>query len=491
MIALDATTKSLEIKLAGAVTTTQLPFVASWVDINQSTFALTASSEGDGASNNGTAVTAVAAPGATTTRKVNFLSVSNVDTAAATLTVQVNNNSTLRISWKGTLSVGDTLYYSDTHGFYVMDSLGNLKTATTTTGLVNLASGVTGVLLGVNGGTGVANTGSTITLGGSVTFSGAFATTITVTAGTSVTLPTSGTLVNSAVATLSSLASIGTITTGVWNGTVVGATYGGTGVNNGSSTITLGGALTFSGGFTTTITVTGNTTVTLPTTGTLVNTAVTTLSSLVSIGTVTTGTWNATIVTSAYGGTGNGFTKFSGPASSEKTFTLPNSSSTILTDNAVVTVAQGGSGAGTLTGILKGNGTSAFTAVTAPSGTIVGTTDTQTLTNKRTTARVTTISSSGTPTINTDNCDAVTITALAAAITSMTTNLSGTPVDFDRLMFRIKDNGTARAITWGASFLAKGVALPTTTVISKCLTVGFIWDAVASVWGCVASAQEA
>ena len=45
-------------------------------------------------------------------------------------------------------------------------------------------------------------------------------------------------------------------------------------------------------------------------------------------------------------------------------------------------VTAGGTGVGTLTGIVKGNGTSAFTAVTAPSGTIVGTTDTQTLTNK-------------------------------------------------------------------------------------------------------------
>lgn len=88
------------------------------------------------------------------------------------------------------------------------------------------------------------------------------------------------------------------------------------------------------------------------------------------------------VIGSAFGGTANGFTKFTGPATSEKTFTLPNASATILTDNALVTVAQGGSGAGTLTGILKGNGTSAFTAVTAPSGALVGTTDTQTLTNK-------------------------------------------------------------------------------------------------------------
>lgn len=49
---------------------------------------------------------------------------------------------------------------------------------------------------------------------------------------------------------------------------------------------------------------------------------------------------------------------------------------------STVGVAYGGTGATTLTGILKGNGTSAFTAVTAPAGDIVGTSDTQTLTNK-------------------------------------------------------------------------------------------------------------
>jgi len=70
----------------------------------------------------------------------------------------------------------------------------------------------------------------------------------------------------------------------------------------------------------------------------------------------------AQIIASTYGGTGNGFTKFSGPATAEKTFTLPNASATILTSNAAVTVAQGGTGATTLTGPLKGNGTSAFSA---------------------------------------------------------------------------------------------------------------------------------
>lgn len=106
------------------------------------------------------------------------------------------------------------------------------------------------------------------------------------------------------------------------------------------------------------------------------------------------------------------------------------------------------------------------------------------------TPRVTTITTSATPTINTDSCDVVTITGLAAAITSFTTNLSGTPVNFQKLVIRIKDDGTARAITWGNKFIAKGVALPTTTVISKLLSVGFIYNTVTALWECVASAQE-
>ena len=104
---------------------------------------------------------------------------------------------------------------------------------------------------------------------------------------------------------------------------------------------------------------------------------------------------------------------------------------------------------------------------------------------------ITTITSNAEPTIDTDKCGFVTITALATAITSMTTNLSGTPKNFQKLIIRIKDNGTARAITWGAKFIAKGVALPTTTVLSKLLTVGFLYDTVAETWGCVAVANEA
>lgn len=112
---------------------------------------------------------------------------------------------------------------------------------------------------------------------------------------------------------------------------------------------------------------------------------------------------------------------------------------------------------------------------------------TATLTNKRITPRVGTDTSSATPTINTDNVDMFTITALATAITSMTTNLSGTPTEGQKLVIRIKDNGTARAITWGASFRASSdLALPTTTTLSKTLYCGFIWNATDSKWDLIA-----
>jgi hypothetical protein len=57
-----------------------------------------------------------------------------------------------------------------------------------------------------------------------------------------------------------------------WTGTLSG-TRGGTGVNNGASTITIGGSVTFSGAFTFAGTLTGNTAVTFPTSGTLATTS--------------------------------------------------------------------------------------------------------------------------------------------------------------------------------------------------------------------------
>jgi len=111
------------------------------------------------------------------------------------------------------------------------------------------------------------------------------------------------------------------------------------------------------------------------------------------------------------------------------------------------------------------------------------------ITNARVTPRITTINAPGaTPTVATDSWDQINYTGLAAAITSMTTGLTGTPTDGQKLMIRLKDNGTARAITWGASFVSSGSGtLPTTTVVSKTHLVGFIYDSATAKWVCVAA----
>jgi hypothetical protein len=159
-----------------------------------------------------------------------------------------------------------------------------------------------------------------------------------------------------------------------------------------------------------------------------------------------------------------------------------------------LSVARGGTGAATLTGIVVGNGTSAFTTVTAPSGTIVGTTDTQALTNKRVTPRMNSQTTTTSPWAwNSDSYDIQAFTALANALTINAD--AGTPTDGQRAIFRFKDNGTARALTWttGATkaFRAVGVTLPTTTVISKTVYVGCLYNSADSRWDAVAVSQEA
>jgi microcystin-dependent protein len=131
MIILDATTKSLQITLSGAVTTNQLPFAASYVD---STGTATTPGEQDGTSNSTTAVTVVSSPASSTQRLIKNIVIQNADTASATVTVIYNNNSTLRNIVVATLAVGDQLIYEDGHGWSTVDTNGCLKTSSVSSG---------------------------------------------------------------------------------------------------------------------------------------------------------------------------------------------------------------------------------------------------------------------------------------------------------------------------------------------------------------------
>jgi len=104
------------------------------------------------------------------------------------------------------------------------------------------------------------------------------------------------------------------------------------------------------------------------------------------------------------------------------------------------------------------------------------------LTATRVEPRVGVIASTATPAINTDLYDVYRINALAVNITGFT--MSGTPQHGDCLIIEI--TGTAaRTITWGASFEASTTALPTTTVTTAMLSVGFMFNNATSKWRCM------
>ena len=143
----------------------------------------------------------------------------------------------------------------------------------------------------------------------------------------------------------SSITTLGTITTGTWQGSVVGPTYGGTGVNNGSKTITLGGSFTHTGAHTLGLTTTANTSVTLPTTGTLA-----TLAGTESLS-------NKTITSSSFSGTtiaGSGLITFTNSTDASSTSAAAVVLSGGLAIAKAVYVGTNITGAGAATSTLDG-----------------------------------------------------------------------------------------------------------------------------------------
>jgi hypothetical protein len=94
-------------------------------------------------------------------------------------------------------------------------------------------------------------------------------------------------------------------------------------------------------------------------------------------------------------------------------------------------------------------------------------------------ARFQSVTSSATVTPISTN-DLVIITAQAVGLTLA--NPTGTFTEGQALMIRIKDNATARTIAFDTNYRAIGVTLPTTTVISKTLYLGIIYNSTDAKW---------
>lgn len=121
---------------------------------------------------------------------------------------------------------------------------------------------------------------------------------------------------------------------------------------------------------------------------------------------------------------------------------------------------------------------------------IVTETSTDTLTNKRRTPRVYTAANNASLTPEIDTYDVFHLTAMSAN-TTINNHSTSTPTDGEQMRLRFLDNGTARTLSWGTAYVAKGgIALPTTTILSKNLEVGFEYNNNLAKWNLLASAQE-
>jgi hypothetical protein len=112
-----------------------------------------------------------------------------------------------------------------------------------------------------------------------------------------------------------------------------------------------------------------------------------------------------------------------------------------------------------------------------------------TLTNKRIKPRDVTASTATTLTPDVSVGDIYAYTALASALTINAP--VGTPTNGEKLIFRLLDNGTSRALTWNATYTVIGVTLPTATTISKTTYVGCIYNANNTRWDVIAVTTQA
>jgi len=170
-----------------------------------------------------------------------------------------------------------------------------------------------------------------------------------------------------------------------------------------------------------------------------------------------------------------------------------NTTGGLVTQSGTLTASAiligGGSGAAitsttTGTGVLTalGNNANATGGFTTINGTA-------TLTNKRIDPRVSSTASTASITPDIASFDQYAVTAQAAglAINAPT----GTPVDGNKLVFRLLDNGTPRALTWDGTFTAIGVTIPTTTTANKTTYVGCIYNANNTRWDVIAVTTQA
>jgi hypothetical protein len=93
---------------------------------------------------------------------------------------------------------------------------------------------------------------------------------------------------------------------------------------------------------------------------------------------------------------------------------------------------------------------------------------------------------------NSDLYDVYELTALAGNLTINAD--AGAPINGQKMLFRIKDSGVSRTLTWttgtSKAFREIGVLLPATTTANKIVYVGAIYNTTDARWDVIAVGQE-
>ena len=150
-----------------------------------------------------------------------------------------------------------------------------------------------------------------------------------------------------------------------------------------------------------------------------------------------------------------------------------------------------GGGSGTAVSSTT-TGTGVLTALAANANATSGFTTTDgaaTLGSKRINPRVSSTGSTASITPDIATYDQYCLTAQAVGLTINAP--TGTPLDGNKLVFRILDSGSAQTITWNGTYTAIGVTLPTTTTASKTTYVGCVYNANNTRWDVIAVTTEA